>query len=474
MATAPCTTTFEDLNTDTLLHIYSFVRDKNFKLLSRLARTSHRMKNKLYDPLFWKNAVAEFRYMSVKTALSLRTRNITKLKLKSSRKMTDLWSTLMNCAAVGSPEYIEIKLIEPLFSQDRDRHVSIDFFDLQNISSLRCLVITVYPTLSKKPCIVTMCQLIKGVVRALKDLTELIVYYNQPNEFRSSIAESLGHLPKLKTLEIKHYGIMPELPSPQVSGMCSIADQACYPTIEKVAGLLPLTVAHLVHTFPNLKHLDLTVQREEDSHVLDLLHGKEAFLPNISSLELEVETLTSLRNIKSISLALPLFQNLNALRISIVINNAQQRDLLLEGVMNCSQQLKVLKLYLWCKDSVTYMQATSIVYNFKQLEILELRGNQDVDCERRQDCLFHQGRLFDILPNLICNGVRCSHFWDRLTLDAIKEKRRDSEGTAHFFPQTYMEFLGLVYKARSDAVNFVYKHRNKLNAKKTSHAYRLT
>ena len=114
MATAPCTTTFEDLNTDTLLHIYSFVRDKNFKLLSRLARTSHRMKNKLYDPLFWKNAVAEFRYMSVKTALSLRTRNITKLKLKSSRKVTDLWSTLMNCAAVGSPEYIEIKLIEPL------------------------------------------------------------------------------------------------------------------------------------------------------------------------------------------------------------------------------------------------------------------------------------------------------------------------------------------------------------------------
>ena len=198
MATTPCTTTFEDLNTDTLLHIYSFVRDKNFKRLSRLARTSRRMRNKLYDPLFWKNAVAEFRYISDETALSLRTRNITKLRLKSSRKVTDLWSSLKNCSAVGGPEYIEIKLIEPLFSHDRLEYNSLYFTGLQNISSLRCLVITVYPTLSKKPSIVTMCQLIKGVVRALKDLTELIVYYNQPNEFRSSIAESLGYLQKLK------------------------------------------------------------------------------------------------------------------------------------------------------------------------------------------------------------------------------------------------------------------------------------
>ena len=172
----------------------------------------------------------------------------------------------------------------------------------------------------------------------------------------SSIAESLGHLPKLKTLEINRSGSLHALPSPRVSGMCSIAEQACYPSIERVAGSLPLTVADLVHTFPNLKHLDLTLQREEDSRVFDLLHELQVFLPNISSLELEVE-MTSLRNIKSISLTLPLFQNLKALRISIFINNAQQRDLLLEGVMNCSKQLKVLKLYLWCK--VTYMQARS-------------------------------------------------------------------------------------------------------------------
>ena len=183
MATSPCTTTFEDLNTDTLLHIYSFVRDKNFKLLSRLARTSRRMKNKLYDPLFWKNSVAEFRYMSVKAALSLKTRNISKPKLKSWQKMTDLWSSLKNCSAVGGPEYIEIKLIERRFLHDCSRNNSIEFTELQNISSVRCLVITIYPTYGKK-CIETIRRLIKGVVRALKDLTELIVYYNQPYEFR--------------------------------------------------------------------------------------------------------------------------------------------------------------------------------------------------------------------------------------------------------------------------------------------------
>ena len=149
MATTPCTTTFEDLNTDTLLHIYSFVRDKNFKLLSRLARTSRRMRNKLYDPLFWKNAVAEFRYISAETALSLRTRNITKLRLKSSPKVTDLWSSLKNCSAVGGPEYIEIKLIERRFLHDCSRNNSIEFTELQNISSVRCLVITIYPTYGK-------------------------------------------------------------------------------------------------------------------------------------------------------------------------------------------------------------------------------------------------------------------------------------------------------------------------------------
>ena len=37
-----------------------------------------------------------------------------------------------------------------------------------------------------------------------------------------------------------------------------------------------------------------------------------------------------------------------------------------------------------------------------------------------------------------------------------------------------MEFFGLVYKARSDAENFVYKLKNRPNAKKTSHAYRPT
>ena len=149
MATTPCTTTFEDLNTDTLLHIYSFVRDKNFKLLSRLARTSRRMRNKLYDPLFWKNSVAEFRYISAKTAMSLRTRNITKLRLKSSQKVRDLWSSLKNCSAVDGPEYIEIKLIERRFLHDCSRNNSIEFTELQNISSVRCSVITIYPTYGK-------------------------------------------------------------------------------------------------------------------------------------------------------------------------------------------------------------------------------------------------------------------------------------------------------------------------------------
>ena len=187
-----------------------------------------------------------------------------------------------------------------------------------------------------------MCQLIKGVVRALKDLTELIVYFNHPNELGSSIAEALGYLPKLKTLEINRSGSLHALPSPQVSGMCSIAEQACYPSIERVAGFLPLTFADLVHTFPNLKYLDLTLQREEDGHALDLLNEQQVFLPNISSLELKVE-MKSLKIIQNISLALPLFPSLNALSINLYeVTNAQQRDLLLEGVMNCSKQLKVL------------------------------------------------------------------------------------------------------------------------------------
>ena len=216
MAMTPCTTTFEDLNTDTLLHIYSFVRNENLKVLSRLARTSCKLRNKLYDPLFWKNAVAEFRYISDETALSLRTRNITKLKLKSSQKMTDLWSSLKNCSAVDGPEYIEIKLIERHFFHDRLRNNSINFTGLQNISSLRCLVIIVH-SLHKKPCNKTTCRFMSGAMQALKDLTKLVVYYDQPNEFRSGIAESLGYLPKLKTLEIKNnFGSLPVLPSPRV------------------------------------------------------------------------------------------------------------------------------------------------------------------------------------------------------------------------------------------------------------------
>ena len=133
------------------------------------------------------------------------------------------------------------------------------------------------------------------------------------------------------------------------------------------------------------------------------------------------KTLTSLRNIKSISLALPLFQNLNALRISIVINNAQQRDLLLEGVMNCSKQLKVLELGFWGNELVTYTQAAGIVYNFKQLEILKFPCRQYLDCGRRQDCIFHQEKLYDVLPNLICNGVTCGHTYDLLILVDIED-----------------------------------------------------
>ena len=411
MATDPCTTTFEDLNTDTLLHIYSFVRDKNFKLLSLLARTSRRMKNKLYDPLFWKNAVAEFRYISDETALSLRTRNITKLKLKSSQKVTDLWSSLKICSAVDGPEYIEIKLIERHFFHDRLRNNSINFTGLQNISSLRCLVITVH-SLPKKTCNKTTCRFMSGALQALKDLIELVVYYNPPNEFRSGVAESLGYLPKLKTLEIYRSGSLPALPSPRVFGMCSTAEQACYPSIERVAGHLPLTFADLVHTFPNLKQLDLTLQQEVDSNVLDLLHEQQIFLPNISSLELKVE-MKSLKIIRNISLALPLFPSLNALSINLYeVTDAQQRDLLLEGVMNCSKQLKVLELGFWGNELVTYTQAASIVYNFKQLEILKFPCFTHLDCGRRQDCIFHREKLYDVLPNLICNGVICGHSFD--------------------------------------------------------------
>ena len=128
-------TGLEDLNTDTLLHIYKFLDAKD---LSSLFQTCSKLRRKLADPLFWRDTVVTLRSVSKETAHNLEERNITALRLETPDSISDLCTSLLNIAAMKIIEFLEINLRDKIYLE------SERIYELTDMSSLTCLVISVH------------------------------------------------------------------------------------------------------------------------------------------------------------------------------------------------------------------------------------------------------------------------------------------------------------------------------------------
>ena len=169
-------TGLEDLNTDTLLHMYKFSDAKD---LSSLFQTCSKLRRKLADPLFRRDTVVTLRNVSKETAHSLEERNITALRLDNPVSITDLCTSLLSIAAMEIIEFMEINLRDKIFLE------SECISEITDTSSLTCLVISVHGNTATQNQS-TIGRFIKALLLKggnITAITELVMHYDQDEHY---------------------------------------------------------------------------------------------------------------------------------------------------------------------------------------------------------------------------------------------------------------------------------------------------
>ena len=352
--------TLLDMHTDILVTVCSYLTTED---LCSLVQTCSDLRDKLYQPVFWRHAVLRCLVTSEKTTHSLLQRGIKAIKFAGQAVPELLVESLKYCSLVDTLRFMVVDF-DALWSMQR---VQLPVMRLTNIT---CLVVHLYEIdVDQEFLLVTF----SGILTTMCNIRELYIYVHFIQNFDTSNYDEIFYhiyyivdrrLPNLQNLEIRPVEWSESGDSSCPAGLSDVIQdqgfQTHRSTIERFCG--PQTgMLELKSNFPLLKHLGL------NSCPIYSFNTPQCQISSVQSLSLSYDFHCPLDNADPSSL-LCTFPNLIALEVGCYI------DLIDEAVDNTVKTCPNLRALVIrpVGNALTVYSVANIIHSLRSLEVLVL------------------------------------------------------------------------------------------------------
>ena len=353
--------TLLDMHTDILVTVCVYLSTED---LCSLVQTCSDLRDKLYQPVFWRHAVLRCLVTSEKTTHSLLQRGIKAIKFDRQAVPELLVESLKYCSLVDTLRFMVIDF-EALWSMQR---VQLSVLRLTNIT---CLVVHLYKIdVDQEFLLVTF----SGILTTMCNITELYIYVHFIQNFNTSNYDEIFYhiiyyivdrrLSNLQNLEFRPVEWSESGDSSCPGGLSDViideGFQTHKSTIERFCG--PQTgMLELKSNFPLLKHLHL------NSCPIYSYNTPQCQISSVQSLSLSYDFHCPLDNADPSSL-LCTFPNPIALEVGCDIDLTHEA---VENIVKTCPNLTALVIRP-VGNALTVYSVANIIHSLRSLEVLIL------------------------------------------------------------------------------------------------------